>query len=89
MKDNNKNRKLKFIRNKNRLRFGITKFYCTRRVTQEVFNDNFDFEQLVITAKKSLLKEYKLSLPKITIDSGHNGDDFIKNYITVRVQLHR
>jgi len=86
MKNNRKNKKLSFIRIKNLLRTGKRKFYCTQKVNNEF--DGFDTNVLIELAKKSLFKEYKLSLPLYKVDLGLEGDDFIKDMVTYRVILY-
>ena len=91
MKNNRKNRKLNFIRTKNQLRSGKNKFYCTEKVSnllkEELTQTESYWEKLINTAKKSLLKIYKLELRNVEIITGTDGDDFIKNLHTNRVCL--
>lgn len=87
-KVSSRNRRVNFIRIKNALRLGYRKFYCTEKITEEVYLDGtYDFERLVEIAKRSLMKEYKLKLSKIYISSGLCDDDFINNLITIRVEI--
>ena len=91
MKDNRKNRKLNFIRHKNNLRLGKTKFYCKEKVSNQtdILNTKY-WEDLTTTAIKSLYKEYRLKLnivqmlPKQII-----GDDFVKDLHTNCIILSR
>jgi len=93
MKNNNKNRKLKTIRQKNNLRLGITKFYCTEKVSnllKETTTSEDYINRLVEIAKKSLMKTYKLKLGKTEIKLlGIIDNDFIKNLHTNVVVLQR
>jgi len=82
MKNNNKNRKLKTIRQKNNLRLGITKFYCTEKVSnllKETTTSDDYINRLVEIAKKSLMKTYKLKLGKITAETSNPASPIIKH----------
>jgi len=85
MKNNRKNNKLNFIRIKNKLRLGLVKFYCYEKIGTEI--DNYEISSLIEKAKNSLYKNYRLSLPKISVDKGLEGSDFTKDLITYRVVL--
>lgn len=85
MKNNRKNQKLNFIRIKNKLRKGFIKFYSIGKTNHQ---NQIDEESVINIAKKSLLKEYKLSLPKCKITLGYNDDDFIKDLISYRIELY-
>lgn len=87
MKNNSKNRKLKFIRTKNNLRTGKVKFYCYAKVNNEVDINEKYWEYLLDVAKKSLFDTYKLTLPFHDTFKGTDGLDFIKNLTTVRIRL--
>lgn len=85
---NRKKRKLRFIRWKNNLRLGRTRFYCTEKVSLQLLEEGrYDFRKLIDTAKASVLKEYKLKLNNAMIDSGLMDDDYIKDLVTFRVTL--
>ncbi len=89
MKDNRKNRKLAFIKAKNNLRLGITKFYCINKVYGcSKIGDVEYWENLIEIARKSLFKTYRLKLriQKI-IPNQYEGDDFVKNKYTNVVEL--
>lgn len=89
MKNNNKNRKLRFIRIKNKLRQGIIKFYCYDKTAKDIDLDENYCANLIETAKKSLLKIYNLKLKNIEMQlEGSVDDDFIKNLNTNRVILY-
>jgi len=91
MKNNNKNRKLKFIRAKNSLRLGFSKFYCFEKcsnILKEQSTSKEYLEKLLETAKNSLFKIYKLKLNKATFDIlVMDGEDFLKDLHTNRVIL--
>jgi hypothetical protein len=94
MKNNNKNRKLKFIREKNNLRLGKTKFYCFEKCSNSIETDNVSkngvnyWIRLIDIAKKSLLKNYKLTLPSYQIFPKQLcDDDFVKDLHTNCVVL--
>jgi len=91
MKNNNRNRKLKFIREKNNLRLGKTKFYCHEKVSNQldILNTKY-WEDLTTTAIKSLLKNYNLKLNVVQLVPNQLiGDDFIKDMHTNCVILSR
>lgn len=91
MKNNSKNRKLKFIRQKNDLRLGKTKFYCTEKVSSEVDILTADYwERLTTIAINSLKRRYNLKLNVVTFMPNQiDGDDFIRNVKTNAVILSR
>jgi len=90
MKNNNKNRKLKFIRTKNNLRLGITSFFVSRKVTDEYLKDipSNHYDNFLEYSKKQLFKIYRLSnLNKAQYNIGYCGDDFIKHLQTEQIKL--
>lgn len=89
MKDNCKNRKLKFIRDKNRLRLGRIKFYSIVKVYPEMEQDVEYIEYIIDKTKQSLMEKYKLSLNIIGLEKFIDGDDFLKNRSTLRISLSR
>jgi|SRR6478609_7244201 len=86
MKDNRTNRKLKFIRTKNKLRLGQQIFAYHFRLVQECGEECYP--DLVRQTQAILIKHYKLKLRNIELSTGYNGDDFIQNYYTLRITLH-
>lgn len=87
MKNNNKNRKLNFIRVKNNLRLGIVKFYLIeKRCGETKINEKY-FIDLIEKAKKLAFKQYKITLRNTEIQSGIIDDDFVKNIITYKICL--
>lgn len=91
MKNNRKNRKAVFIKHKNNLRLGITKFYCAEKMSSLlVENITQHLDSLTEIAKKSLFKNHKLKLNKTTIlPRGMVDDDFAKDLVTNVVILSR
>jgi len=88
MKNNRKNRKLNFIRVKNGLRTGRIKFYCSEKVSNQLdWNTEEYWQRLIDTAKKSLMKHWKLNLNTITIQSNICEDDFVKDLKTNLITL--
>lgn len=91
MKNNRKNRKLKFIHLKNKLRLGITKFYCSEKASN--LTDTIQqcyWEELTDTAIQSLYKNYRLKLNVVElIPNQLLGDDFVKGIHTNIVVLSR
>lgn len=93
MKNNNKKRKLKFIREKNNLRLGITKFYCFEKVSNLLKDETLKkeyWERLFETAYKSLFKRYRLKLRTMKIIPNQlMDDDFVKDLHTNVIILSR
>ena len=89
MKNNRKNRKLKFIREKNKLRLGFDKFKAFVKVPENVSDIiiKYAIEDLVCFAKRYLFKKHKLSLNIIEIQTGQDNEDFIRNLKTIVATL--
>lgn len=87
MKNNRKNRKLNFIKIKNDLRLGITKFYSTTKISKELKLTQWYIDTFISNAKKDLFKLYKLVLNKIDVKCDYCDDDFHKDLTTVRISL--
>jgi len=90
MKNNNKNRKLKFIRAKNRLRIGETSFFVYRKITNQYLKiaPENHISEFINYSKKQLLRVYKLSnLNKSNYMVEYSDDDFIRDMKTERVEL--
>lgn len=87
MKDNNKNRKLNFIRKKNKLRLGIEKYNGVVKISADM-DMEYAFACFIEQTKKQLLKEYKLSLRHCYIREGYNCDYFVKGTKTLLCVLH-
>lgn len=88
-KHNRKNRKLEYIRYKNRLRTGKAVFtgYIKYTETQDDELLKIILEELQKTTFESLFKKYRITLRNQVLDFGYNGDDFIRNEITARLTL--
>jgi len=92
MKNNNKNRKLKFIREKNNLRFGITVFCGSCKIHNKLMNDkkalNIISNDCLLKTEKELFKKFKISkLRNTVLLFGYDGDDFIMDKQTLRIEL--
>lgn len=89
--NNNRNRKLKYIREKNNLRLGKRPFTVFSKISNELFNDEKALqqviEQLTNDASKEVKNKFKLFLKRVIIRFGHNGDDFIKDQQTIKIEL--
>jgi len=94
MKNNNKNRKLKFIRGKNYIRKGGIQ-YNFIKIADDMFDDdeyvNGEINRLLERTKEEINKKYKLNLDYniLKVDSGLDGDDFLKGLITIRIKVVR
>jgi len=90
MKNNNRNRKLKYIRAKNNLRLGITVFKSVSKISKEMFSDvNYGLVSRLILkqAETDLYRKFKLKLRNHTIKTWYEGDDFINDCYTVVCRL--
>lgn len=90
---NSKNRKLRFIRTKNKLRRGIVKFVVARKVSAEYFESGV-YEVKISTkeAIKELLRNYKLKYaeyPNASIEYqvGECGEDILTDLLTVSTTI--
>lgn len=81
-----KKRKLKYIRYKNNLRNGKDSFVMFQKVSQLDEGEAIK-NSLIDEAKKCLMKKYRIDLPKHEFLIGQNGDDFLKNIVTVKIKL--
>lgn len=87
MKNNNKNRKLRYIRTKNALRHRDASLISCFKVSDQLqLND--PFIQETISDIINSMKIYKLPL-KHKVSIGHLGKDFIMNLTTVRIETTR
>lgn len=86
MKNNNKNRKLNFIRQKNNLRLGVTIFRQAFKIADSTENESI--EPYLFKAKVSLYSKYRLRLRNNNIRIGHENLDFILNTRTLLITLH-
>lgn len=91
MKNNNKNRKLNFIRAKNNLRLGITKFCYGGKITNTLLKNTIASSEVIEVyinfAKSQCYKIWKLKLPFKDIEFGYTDDDFIRDLKTYRITL--
>ncbi len=89
MKNNCKNRKIKFIRYKNNLRLGKTRFSCITRVYEEMGREDMTFylQHFVRLTTEDLFEQLKIKLRTIKIEKFQDSRDFMENSITVRVTL--
>ncbi len=85
MKNNNKNRKLDFIRGKNKLRLGKQVF---RHYLKHVPNVTVSrIEKELLTAKNLLFEKYKLKLRYTFLAISEVNEDFINNTKTIQITL--
>lgn len=87
MKNNSKNRKLKFIREKNKLRVGKYQYYLHFKVSRV---PNINIGMIILDKMYGLYKKYNLDYSylekrKISTDIGYMNDDFVNNLVTVRI----
>lgn len=89
MKNNSKNRKLKYIRYKNALKRGRQVFcgYIKLSTTKDENILNIALEELQKSTIEALFKKYRIKLKNQTFDFGQDADDFIKNITTIRLTL--
>ncbi len=89
MKDNCKNRGLKFIRFKNKLRIGKQIYSSRFRYSNLLDEDTIKIglEYLVKKTKEDLFKEFKLVLNTVVLRFVQSPNDFIQNSTTVICDL--
>ena len=88
MKNNNKNRKLKFIREKNNLRLGLSIFRYIEKDARSTEDSDQYIKELWIRAHNFVLNKYKLKLNIMNkFYSGLDGDDFIENIYTNYIEI--
>lgn len=82
-----KQRKLKYIREKNRLRLGISKFKSFCKVSNDLSSQELEFflKEAISENERLLFKQFKLVLNTIEVQYGCDGDDFIKNLKTLLI----
>tara|TARA_R110001599_G_scaffold122890_1_gene295051 strand:- start:184 stop:471 length:288 start_codon:yes stop_codon:yes gene_type:complete len=94
MKNNSKNRKLKFIREKNYIRKGGVQ-YNYIKIADNMINDvEFvygEINRFLQSTKEEINKKYKLNLDYTILQfaSGIDGNDFVKGLITIRIKIVR
>lgn len=92
MRNNNKKRKLKFIREKNSLRLCNTSFYSVFKISNRLINNtniiNILVSGFIEKSKKELFKEFRLlSLNNVTLHFAQINNDFCLNTTTLRIKL--
>lgn len=87
MKNNNKNRKLNFIRRKNMLRLGLVEFRCAFKFSNKITDYQKMLDEFYKAADEALFKQYKLKLNKKGFRLGSNDDDFIKDTSSIIIYL--
>ena len=94
MKNNSKNRALKFIREKNYVRKGGVQ-YNFIKIADDMINDDeyvkCEINRLLERTKEQINKKYKLHLDYniLKVDSGLDGNDFVRDLITIRIKVVR
>jgi len=88
MKDNNKNRKLNFIREKNSLRLGITKFSISSKFSEEIEDLSFVVDNLKNELKHILIKKFNIKLRNFEFKTGYVNDDCIMDVKTIIATMH-
>lgn len=89
MKNNNKNRKLKYIRQKNSLHNGGM-FRAMFKISNDIKEEEFIRKMLDMQAKsicKRLSKIYKMPICVANVKTGWDSDDFIRELISVVLTL--
>jgi hypothetical protein len=82
----NKKRKLKFIREKNKLRLGKSKACSSSKISKDFTNSVELLENDMINhVKYNFEKKYKLKFKYTWYKVGLSDDDYIKNLITIAV----
>jgi len=94
MKNNSKNRALKFIREKNYIRKGGIQ-YNSIKILNEMINEvefiQGEINYILQSAKEEINKKYKLNLNYnvLQIEVGMSGDDFVKGLKTIVIKFAR
>lgn len=93
MKNNNKNRKLNFIRRKNNFRLKRHIFANVFKFTEEFLSDvdfNIQKQQLedcIQQTRYRLLKDLKITAKKYTVYTGYDAEDFLNGLVSVKITL--
>jgi len=92
MKNNSKNRKLKYIREKNNIRnFG--KIFGVMKVSDYAIESCIDLKKEIIYFSEHQIsqieKKYKQKITVTNYETGKDNDDFIRNLTTVKITLQR
>jgi hypothetical protein len=93
MKDNSRNRRLLYIREKNRIRTGKQKVFGSFKILKELIDieslvTNYIEETALITIEKTL-KKWKAKVYLSDVVICQNQDDFYKNIKTIRLSFKR
>lgn len=90
MKYNNKNRKLVFIRNKNKFRLGKKRFKAFTKYSNLLDENAIKLivEDLFHFAEKDLFKKCRLKLRNAEFRFGTDGEDFMYNRNSAIVELY-
>lgn len=90
MKTNNKNRKLSYIRYKNKLRIGRESFGAYLRFQNDLDESvlKLAIEKLCKNLVDEVWKKYRIILRNCDLFIGHNYDDIIYDRQTARITLH-
>lgn len=92
MKNNSKNRKLKFIRQKNRIRLGKESYFVFFKVSNRFINNEEAIKVLtegfINKALFNLFYNFKIEkVRKIFFSFGEFGEDFLINAKTLKIEL--
>ena len=90
MKNNNKNRKLNYIRLKNNLRTGKANFYIVSKKPLTSVNEEYLESTINLLVKKAIQeakKLYKIGFKKSAYSIGLVGDDLVNNLTTIKIAL--
>lgn len=82
-----KQRKLKYIREKNDLRNGKASFIGYVKVSRVAIYDGVLISDLIADVFRDCLRKYKLVAKKYDVLQGEEGDDFIRGLLTLKVTL--
>ena len=85
-----KQRKLKYIREKNGLRTGKKSIDTFVKLNNQIiqYSDiNVYIDSFVMEAKNYAIKKWKVNLENIKLNYGLDGDDFIRDLTTIKITL--
>lgn len=92
MKNNSKNRKLKYIRQKNIWRIGPVPIVFTFKVSGIFLREDIDTDKLVVLKIREQLDKFRLKYfilnnRLIKVEKGWDGDGFAKDLITIKATI--
>ena len=90
MKNNRKNRRLKYIRTKNTIRSRKYIYAICFKIKRSIFINDPSFVECYIDMKvNNLLKKYRIKeRPRLKVDYfEHDGDNILHNLVTVRIEF--